>query len=475
MRWRWTVLTVGILALGTAFPAYSQNLSPAPRLTDVAANDPSTGALADPGDGPDPGICRLLTIAMGETSGFGYGQPGFLGADLIIRDPDTWLGFWALHAADHDPPPPQPPVDFRRHVVVATVQGPQPSGGGPNIAVLMVARHEQHFKIVIFDDERPGPLDVVTNPYHFVLVDRWCLPPGHSVMFEHVAPRPETGVVVGEVLGATPDDRPKPLPGAHVMLISDNAASDPCHTTTGMDGSFYFVNVPPGHYALRAEADGFDPETVPIHVPPDALVSHRFILMPTPQEPGAVTGRVMQETETAGTAPVPGAVLRLLRDGQVIDKTRTNNVGVYEFPEVMPGQYVLCVEHPRFLPQHREILVEPGQTRVESFVLEPRPPEVGVFAGIVFGVTDEGELIPIPRAKVALHSSGSLPPIVAHTNEFGVFVMINVPVGEYVAVASHPEWLPEDAAVEIFPNDVTFHVFELLPAPVPEAVGQADL
>ena len=133
------------------------------------------------------------TIDHGEISHFRYGDPNFLGADMVIRDAKTWEWFWKRHTQGIDPQPPLPKVNFNKHMVLIVMLGYQTSGGGPDIeissikelwgldAVIMPRTGvPKGVAAMVEEDREPGPLDVITNPYHIVKVKNYV-----SVIFEH--------------------------------------------------------------------------------------------------------------------------------------------------------------------------------------------------------------------------------------------------------------------------------------------------
>ena len=250
--------------------------------TDFADVQPGTGdsdALADP-----TAVTTPITIAKGSMSQYGYNHPDFAGATLVIRDPLAWRLFWHRHTGANLPPP---PVDFRRDVVIAAIQGLQTSGGGPNIAIVDVNASQPLVRVTIFDDPRPGMLDVITNPFHVVRLPRPVLPPDRSVVFERMLPIPATGVIDGEVLAADPGNSAvHPLPRARVTLAPRANTTDqpPRVAFSGLDGSFFFVNVRPGEYVLKAEHPGFLPQHRLVRVEPDRLLGLRFVLLPAPTD-----------------------------------------------------------------------------------------------------------------------------------------------------------------------------------------------
>jgi hypothetical protein len=125
------------------------------------------------------------TIDRGEISYFNYGDPIFLGADMVIKDHKTWVWFWVRHTQGIHPAPPIPRVDFRREMVLAVMLGFQTSGGGPSIEIssldeiwsidfensmMIPRRFSMGIRVLVKDHREPGPLDVITNPYHIVKV-----------------------------------------------------------------------------------------------------------------------------------------------------------------------------------------------------------------------------------------------------------------------------------------------------------------
>lgn len=127
------------------------------------------------------------TIAQGSVSYYRYGDLNFTGADLVITEPRAWEWFWSLHTAGIMPAPPLPDVDFERDLVIVTILGTQRTGGAPRIDILDVdLDHDCNcFYALIQDDTTPGPIDVITNPFHIIKATRLRTA---SVLFEHQKP-----------------------------------------------------------------------------------------------------------------------------------------------------------------------------------------------------------------------------------------------------------------------------------------------
>ena len=230
--------------------------------------------------------CQARTLAIGETSGWGWNVPNFLGAELILRDQAAWWNFWEQHTSLNTPPALQPYVDFNSEVVVAVIQGIQNSGGGPSITITGVSPSSdlssRSVVIRIVDDERPGPLDVITNPYHVVAVPRACLPPQAAVIFLHVAPTPGTAVIRGTLYVPANATDWRGLPDALVRLHTSNGEFRT--TRTGEDGSYFFLDLAPSTYIVDANNPPYFGDPVTIQAAADSVNIWDFYLSvgPTP-------------------------------------------------------------------------------------------------------------------------------------------------------------------------------------------------
>lgn len=110
------------------------------------------------------------TVDAGEQSGAG-GQEASL---FVLRAEDDWREFWSLHQSHTLPPPEPPEVDFEGEMVIAAVDGGQPSGG---YSFEIDAIAEAHGRLVVDVTRRvPGEgcitTAALTQPYHIVRVPR---------------------------------------------------------------------------------------------------------------------------------------------------------------------------------------------------------------------------------------------------------------------------------------------------------------
>lgn len=126
-------------------------------------------------------------VDQGEISFYRYGDSGFAGLDMHIRDASTLETFWKEHTAGISPRPSIPEINFGKEMAIVTILGFQTSGGGPAINILDVGRdnHSKRLHVLIEEDETPGSLDVITNPYHIIKPRKVN---ARSVIFEHQKP-----------------------------------------------------------------------------------------------------------------------------------------------------------------------------------------------------------------------------------------------------------------------------------------------
>jgi hypothetical protein len=133
-----------------------------------SAEVPFRIALCDGAGGPMP----MRSLDQGEMSGYRYGDMNFRGEDLVLRTKEAAQAFWIEHTSNRFPPPAPPAVDFRTEMVLVSLLGWQSSGGGPVIEIRSVEESPCRVTVLVHRDTDPGPLDVITNPFHAVAVPR---------------------------------------------------------------------------------------------------------------------------------------------------------------------------------------------------------------------------------------------------------------------------------------------------------------
>jgi hypothetical protein len=90
------------------------------------------------------------------------------------------------HTEGLQPRPSLPIINFKKDMIIVTILGIQSSGGGPSTEVLKINTQDtcRCLTVLIEDNTTPGPLDVITNPFHIIKLRRLNVP---SIVFEHKA------------------------------------------------------------------------------------------------------------------------------------------------------------------------------------------------------------------------------------------------------------------------------------------------
>src|SRR5205823_14290981 len=104
------------------------------------------------------------TVAKGAASGIL--EP----LQVAIRTRDEWVAFWARHTRAQVQPPPAPPVDFSREMVVGIFLGARATGGH-EVEITKVERGGSALRIH-YRSRSPDPgamvTQVRTQPYHLI-------------------------------------------------------------------------------------------------------------------------------------------------------------------------------------------------------------------------------------------------------------------------------------------------------------------
>ena len=324
--------------------------------------------------------CAMETIDQGEISGFRFDEPGYLGSNGVIRNPLAWARFWRRHTAHYDPPPPPPPVDFRHMAILVAVQGRQSSGGGPSITIARVHRCDSVTTVRIVDDETPGPLDVITNPYHIVAVPTRCLGRLATVEFAASMPGHVPGALVGRVVAESGEGVARPIAGALIRLLRpDPNGSDPivvAQTHSHKGGGYRFGEVPPGPYVAVAAARGFQPQEETVDIVSGETSVQDFLLHPIQERYGGIAGQVRGGVTWEASDPIFGALVRLYvieddaSDPLPIDERITGREGRYRFLALRPGAYYMLAEAGGFLAEDANVLVPPEEVVEQHFLLQ---------------------------------------------------------------------------------------------------------
>ncbi|MFN0135785.1 MAG: carboxypeptidase regulatory-like domain-containing protein [Phycisphaerae bacterium] len=447
-----------------------------------AAADQSAGdgiTLGDPSVPPQPN-CDVRTVRRGSVSHYGYSADDFLGEDLIIRTPAAWEAFWQAHTAGVEPRPARPPINFAEWVVLVAIQGPQSTGGGPNITIAGLETDGATTHIIVIDDERPGALDVITNPYHIVVVPRLCLPCERSIGFRHVAPRDDTGIVIGRVTTtAANSDEPIAVAGARISLLTPNAEQPFRVATSGFDGTYVFVNVPgPATFGIRCESQGFVTQQSTVEVIVGATTERNFHLVRTPPPPGSIRGLTLRPGNAPGTPPIvlPAVQVQLRRAGadEIIRQTTSGPEGGYEFGQIPAGMYVLRATKDGFQPADATVEVRSGQLTMRNLLLHPLPPPGGGVRGRTYALSSNPNTpnAPLPGVRVQVFVAGTNQQVADVTSGAeAVYEVANLPTGGYLLRATRDGYQPTEALVQVASGHVVTRDLVLRPNTPPPTTG----
>lgn len=232
------------------------------------------------------------------------------------------------------------------------------------------------------------------------------------------------------LMGKTP-----PTPGKLVVHVVDGTGAPVAEANvkafskmggkeglTNGDGTVTF-ELKPGFYAVFAAKMGVGTGKGEAKVESDKTTEIKIALQMLP-EPGSIKGIVVDGTG----APVAEAMVKLVNTPL---GTKTNANGLFGFPKVKPGTYVVAAFKMGVGEGKAEAIVEAGKvTEVKIVLTAPPPPATGSVKGVV--VDAAGAPVAQAFVKVGPPGPGGL---TTKTNDNGEFVFEKVKVGKNVVFA----------------------------------------
>ncbi|PWV92502.1 carboxypeptidase family protein [Paenibacillus cellulosilyticus] len=148
---------------------------------------------------------------------------------------------------------------------------------------------------------------------------------------------------------------------------------------------------------------------------------------------GAITGRVL---DNITGLPLPGVAVQAVNAATmaVISSAVTAEAGVYSFPSLPPGSYVLQFAFPDYQSQSASVSVVVNTITTLNVLLVPLP------ANVLGTVTDAATDLPIVGAAVHLNDSNGAPTADALTDAAGQFALNGIFPGSYRISVEAPDY-----------------------------------
>lgn len=200
--------------------------------------------------------------------------------------------------------------------------------------------------------------------------------------------------IPGGVYGTVKDaESNKAIEGANVdvMLGSIIIAS----AQTDDEGSYSIEGLAPRPYIIKVRAGSFQSDMhLVIPISNEFVHSNFYLSFPG----GKISGRIIN----SGTGqPIMDAVVDLFEELTLIDSVQTDENGLYEFMEVVRGDYSIVVRASKFLPKLQPVSVEIGKDLNFDVALE----SYGVIQGkVINSVTGK----PVAGAAVGVWKDDQL-------------------------------------------------------------------
>lgn len=197
----------------------------------------------------------------------------------------------------------------------------------------------------------------------------------------------------GRLLGEVSFSRQEPVAGANIVLVREGDPGRLVLGTTDVRGLFRFESIPEGTWTIGVVREGATPimkKGIGVHPPARAVLD--FVLK---KAPGRVDPPVVDLAQyEASVGPLRGGppmmtvqvidqAMRPIREGRVLFRSRgpqvdplrgaTDGQGVARMPPPDPGEYLLKIDVPGFLPLRVDRLVLGRTPLVATAVLTPRP------------------------------------------------------------------------------------------------------
>jgi len=318
--------------------------APGPRRPQAVATAPAAGALsaaAAPNDGPGTAgqaIAGQVTAGQAtagqkaagpiaadhETDRATDGEIDHVADELADRATDHVADEWADCATDHEP-------GFRGRVVDAS------GTPVPGASITLIDRQGRQAGVTTAGADGRYALDApAVGAYVLTAAATGHAPQAASATHRGagVSTRVDLiltgsgrlhGILVGGPEGT-------PLDGGSIV-VTDAVGEVVARTTSGADGNWEVIQLPPGMYTLVLSAPGHRPQAHPMELSGGEPERLDVRLEPTATVRGTVRG--------PGARPLADAAVTLVEDGAVAGHTVTGPDGVFAFSELSGSHYTL--------------------------------------------------------------------------------------------------------------------------------------
>jgi len=280
-------------------------------------------------------------------------------------------------------------------------------------------------------------------------------------------------VEFGGVAGSVANEDGEAVPEARVVLSARGQRA--LQAQTDENGAFTFDEVPVGEWTIQIAGRGYLPFRADIEVAVDQAVELEIVLEVAggrggdddeEVEFGSVSGSVINEDGEA----VAEATVLLSSRGQRSHRSRTDNNGEFTFNDVPVGDWTIQVSGRGYFVFRDEVAVEVDQAIELEIVLETAGDRGEVELGSVSGSVVDENGDPIELAHIRLvpanrenwRQPGWMRPQVVFSNEDGLFEIVEVPAGEYLARSAKRGFEHADLELEVVVDENTELEFVLV-------------
>ncbi|MFQ5822427.1 MAG: carboxypeptidase regulatory-like domain-containing protein [bacterium] len=253
-----------------------------------------------------------------------------------------------------------------------------------------------------------------------------------------------------------------PLADAHVvasLVVNPRFAR---HALTDNDGSYEIESLPPGDYAVRANAPGYKEE---YYDDAEQLIDAEFLRIDSTETKdninfGLATASAIRGvvTNVVDGSPIARARIRVFLSNVLIShlfhrETRTNENGEY-IVQIRPGRYIVHASaegfngefyddvRERFLATPVEVFPDSHTTGID-FDLVPRGSISGTVSDQSTGSSIVGAVVEAFKENITLDVASNVTGFRSKTDSLGHYIIENVPSGKYLVRAIAEGYLPE--------------------------------